>query len=297
MAEPYLFISHSRRDNAATDWLAARLHDAGFNAWVDVEGIAPGASWPQAIRQAVEDCGALIVVLTAHSRDSAWVERETLLALDLRKPVFVALFEDVTLPLHLLNIQYSDFRGRRERALGRLIGALRKVSLTEPLPPPTPTEQKRLSPDPNRHNLFKFIEQLPDGELCARIARDLYGWANDQADNVTFSGRGNPAFHAHVYLGPGGVAFMTVRAYPRQPAVEVPLQYLMEFAPYDERAEREAVLMRFNALMPERERFTLDRADKRPNLPIAAALAVDSHLDTFKTIMTDVLERLRKSAE
>jgi hypothetical protein len=297
MTEPYLFISHSSRDSVATGWLAARLHDAGFNVWVDVEAISPGASWPRAIQQAVEGCGALIVVLTSSSRDSQWVERETLLAFDRHKPVFIALFEDVPLPLHLLNLQYSDFRGKRERALGRLIGALRKVSLTEPLPPPTPTEQKRRSPDPNKHNLFRFIEQLPDGELCAHIARDLFAWSNDNADNVTFSGRGNPAFHAHVYLGPGGVAFMTVRAYPKQPAVEVPLQYLMEFAPYDERAEREAVLMRFNALMPPRERFDIDRANKRPNLPIAAALAVDGHLDTFKSIMTEVLERMRRAAE
>lgn len=297
MAEPYIFISHSRKDDADTDWLAAKLRDAGFTVWVDVESIAPGATWPRAIQQAVESCGALIVVLTASSRDSTWVERETLLALDLRKPVFVALFEDVTLPLHLLTIQYSDFRGKRERPLNRLIAALGKVSLTEPLPPPTPVEQKKHSPDPNRHNFFRFIEQLPDGDVCARVARDLYAWANDHADNITFSGRVNPAFHAHVYLGPGGVVFMTVRAYPKQPSVEVPLQYLMEFAPYDQRPERDEVLAAFNALMPPNERFDASRADKRPNLPIAAALAVDDHLDAFKATLTQVLDRLRKSAD
>ena len=93
------------------------------------------------------------------------------------------------------------------------------------------------------------------------------------------------------------MVFLTVRAYPKQPAVEVPLQYLMEFAPYDQRAERDEVLAAFNALMPPSEQFDASRADKRPNLPIAAALGVDGHLETFKATLTQVLERLRKSAE
>jgi hypothetical protein len=290
---PYIFISHSSQDGEFTDFLASRLEDAGFTTWVDLDSIPDGSTWPREIQKAVEGCGAMVVVMSKSGRDSEWVERETLLAMQLRKPLFIALIDDVTLPLHLINRQFSDFRKRRDAALTRLVTALRKTSLTEPLPQPKPAEQAKLSPDPNPHNIFAFIEQLPDGPTCARIARDLFAWARSTADAVTFSGRTNPAFHAHVWVGPGGLSIFSVRAYPKQPAVEVPLQYLKDFPPYNAMPERLAVLAAFNRLMPAADRFADEKADKRPNLPLATVLAPDAHLDAFKSTMTDIVARLR----
>src|SRR5690606_1432176 len=136
------------------------------------------------------------------------------------------------LPLHLINRQYTDYRTRREAAFKRLVSALSKVPLGEPLPEPNPREQKKLSPEPNRLNFFKYIEQLPDGAENTRIAKTLFDWASGTVDSMTFSGRADPAFHANLWVGPGGVTVFSVRAYPKQPAVEVPLQFLMSFPPY-----------------------------------------------------------------
>ncbi len=292
-SKPYIFISHSSTDSEFTVYLASRLLEAGYTPWIDVESIPDGSSWLREIQKAVEGCGAMIVVMSKAAGESEWVERETLLAMDLRKPLFVALIENVAMPLHLINRQYTDFRKKRDTAMNRLLTALKAVSLTEPAPEPRPTEAARLSPNPNEHNFFKFLEQLPNGRTCASVARSLHEWAREHVDAVTFSGRAHPAFHTHIWLGPGGILLFSVRAYPQQPAVEVQMQYLKDFPPFEARAERLALLDQFNRLMPPDEQFTEDRADKRPNLPLVSALAPDAHLDAFKHLMSDVIERLR----
>jgi hypothetical protein len=95
-------------------------------------------------------------------------------------------------------------------------------------------------------------------------------------------------------VGPGGLVVFSVRAYSRQPAVEVSLQYLKEFPPYDDAAARLDVLHAFNALMPPAEQFADDRNDRRPNLPLATALATDAHRAAFKGVMMGIIENLRR---
>src|SRR5262245_54701852 len=136
MTTPYIFISHSSQDSEFTHYVAEKLQEAGFSSWVDIESIPDGSSWPREIQKAVEGCGAMIVVMSQAGRDSEWVERETLLAMELRKPLMIALIEDIPLPLHLINRQFSDFRKRRDGAMSKMIAVLKKRSLTEPLPAP-----------------------------------------------------------------------------------------------------------------------------------------------------------------
>lgn len=292
--QPYIFLSHSSTDRDFTLKLAEQLTEAGFRCWVDVQAIPDGSTWAREIERAVSGCGAMIVVMSKDARDSEWVERETLLAMDLRKPIFIARIDDTPLPIHLINRQFSDFRKRPEQALKRLIAALGKVSLTAPLPAPNAREQAKQSPYPNPHNFFNYLEQLPEGEENARVARVLFDWAKDNADSITFSGRSEPAFHAHVWIGAGGVVVFSVRSFSKQPAVEVPLQYLMPFPPYDDRERRLDVVRRLNEFAPE----PLDdsRADRRPNIPLSA-LRVDGALDAFKLLLGDLFAALRQGAD
>ncbi len=221
---------------------------------------------------------------------SEWVERETLLAMELRKPLFIARIDETPLPLHLINRQFSDFRTRPEAAIKKLIAALKQTPLTEPLPEPKPNEQKKLSPAPNRLNFFKYVEQLPDGVENARIARALFDWARTNTDSLTFSGRSEPAFHANLWIGPGGVSVMSVRAYPKQPAVEVPLQYLMSFPPYDDRDQRLHLLHRLDPFIAAP--FADDRADRRPNVPLTA-LSDAAALQRFIDLIAEIVKTLR----
>jgi hypothetical protein len=294
MTNPYIFMSHSTVDRDFTLLLAERLTDAGFTCWVDVNDIPDGSTWLREIEKAVIASAALIVVMTKDARDSEWVERETLLAMSLRKPLFIIRADDTPLPLHLINRQYTDYRSRPEAAFKKLVAALKKTPLTDPLPEPNPRDQKKLSPKPNRLNFFKYIEQLPDGDENARIARALFDWAQQNADSLTFSGRAEPAFHANLWVGPGGVTVFSVRAYPKQPAVEVPLQFFMPFPPYEDKAARLKLLQQLNGYMGSQP-FADDRADRRPNIPLSAltdAVALQSFID----LIAAVTETLRASS-
>jgi hypothetical protein len=283
---PYTFVSHSSKDKPLVYDLASQLGNAGLKTWVDVEDLEDGVRWAQVIQQGVESCEAMVVVWSANARASEWVERETLLALRLNKPVLIAQIDDTPLPIYLINRQATDFRKQPGAAAQRIIKTLQKSTKTELTP--------KLASKPNEHNFFKYLEQLPDGADCARIARALFAFAEQHANAITFSGTKEPAFHAHLWVGPGGVTVFSVRARRRQPSVEVPLQYWANFPPFDDATARATVLNALNHLMPERERFAADRADLRPNLPLARALDTNARLSAFEDVMRSVIERLGK---
>ena len=293
--KPYIFLSHSKQDKEFTHWLDAQLQAAGFNTWLDMNNIPDGSTWAREIEKGVRECGALVVVMSNAARRSEWVENETLLAISLRKPVFVALAEDTQLPIYLVNRQYTDFRYNRDKAARQLMKALRKTSLTEPLPEPTRRrEAAKLSPEPNETNFFRYVEQLPDGKQAAEIARALYEWAQAQGAVIVFSGFSTPIMHVKIVLDPGEVTVFSIWAYSRQPAVQIPLQYLQYAPPYDEHQLRLSTLDALNRLLPEGQHFPDEKADLRPSLPLVAVLGSADALADFHRIAQEIMDNLRE---
>ena len=71
-----VFLSYSRRDEATMRRLRADLEAADLTVWTD-EGLVPGEpSWQQAIEEAIEAAGCLVVILSPPAKDSKWVRRE-----------------------------------------------------------------------------------------------------------------------------------------------------------------------------------------------------------------------------
>ncbi len=281
--KPYIFLSHSTKDNIFARDLAASLRDAGFKVWLDLDSIRDGDAWLRAIQGAVEGCSALLVVLSKHGRESEWVEREALLAMDLHKPLFVALVEDVPLPLHLINRQYTDFQRDVEGATHKLVAALRDL--------PRESESPQLPPTPGEHNFFRYIEQLPGGEKTVLIARDLYAWAQAQADSVVFGGQHTPGFHVRIRLNREATVF-SVWAYARRPAAQVQFAYLRSFPPYNDADLRRSTLHSLNRLMPDGGQLDDGRADRRPTFPLSALDSAEA-LEAFKQIMAEMMDNLR----
>lgn len=282
-----LFISHSSYDAEPTEFLQARLLDAGYRCWVDAEAIAGSAAWLHEIEAGIEACAALIVIMTPAARASVWVDREILYAFQRKKPVFVALFEDVIIPIVLIDLQQTDFRRRREAGMKKLLASLDKVlSRPKPMPPPGAARHEA--------RFLKYLEQLPGGTENARIARELLAWAHKRADAVTFSGRDRPAFHVHVYAGAGGVIVCSLRAFPKQPALEVPLRYWKEWPPYDNRGERTALLATLNTLQPPHVSLSAARADLHPTVPLVPGLASPEGMARLLALLETVIEQLRE---
>jgi len=293
MEQPYLFISHSTKDHKQTGYIVSKLTEAGYRCWVDVESIPDSSTWLDEIEKGVNGCAGMVVVYTANARTSEWVQAETLMARDLNKPLFVAQFDDTPLRLHLMTRQACNFRKRRAPALKKLLASLKLV-----IADPTVIIQQdtpKNSPDPNRHNFFKYLEQLPGGAENSRAAREIFQWAKSNADNISFSGRTNPAFHAHVEIGLGGVVVFSMRAFPKQPAVEIPLQYFNEFPPFDLPERRLKALKAINAMLPDGAQLDLSRADRKPNIPLSV-LAQAGHMESFKAMVGEIFIELRRGA-
>lgn len=283
----HVFISHSTTDNDFTKQLVDQLAAMDIESWVDFDGIHGGDRWPRRIQEQIEGCRAVIVVMTRAARDSEWVERETLLAMDLKKPLFIALAEDIPLPLHLINRQFTDCHTDVAAGIKKLASTVRRRLRAKPAPPKKPLPTK-----PTRNNFFQYIAQLPGGKQNAVVARELYRWSKQHADAVAFGGKVTPGFHARVNLGDETVTVFSVWAYARQPAVQVQFRFMSEHAPYDDRRMRLSTLHSLNRLM-DGDHHLDDKADRQPTLPIPQAFDTAEELEIFKEIMAEIIENLR----
>jgi tetratricopeptide (TPR) repeat protein len=85
----HVFISYSHDDQAYVERLAAYLEASGVPCWYDHE-LAVGDRWEHVIRAEIDQCAALVVVMTPASDASDWVKRELDRAAR-RKPIFPLL--------------------------------------------------------------------------------------------------------------------------------------------------------------------------------------------------------------
>ncbi|MDQ3244627.1 MAG: toll/interleukin-1 receptor domain-containing protein [Gemmatimonadota bacterium] len=119
-----IFISYSRSDGAFARDVASRLREAGCTVWQDASGLYGGQAWSRGIDQAIRSCDVLLIVLSPDSYASEWVQKETLLAMKLRKPIVPVLFREAEIPVQLVDLQFVDFRGNRAEAIPELLTAI-----------------------------------------------------------------------------------------------------------------------------------------------------------------------------
>ena len=121
---PHIFISYSKQDIEFTRYLRALLQEAGFSVWLDEAQLTPSTRWWKDIEQNITDCGAFMVIMSPHSQQSDWVEREILLAESNKKPIYPVLLAGNPWS-RLANIQYEDMRTALHAKLSnRLLNSL-----------------------------------------------------------------------------------------------------------------------------------------------------------------------------
>jgi len=119
---PYLetirraFVSYSRQDHTFVATLANDLRKSAFELWVDFEGLEPGTpDWERAVREAIEESFAFLLIASPDSRRSSYVRSELLLAQAKGIPIYAIWAAGESwidsVPLNLAHIQYLDFRG------------------------------------------------------------------------------------------------------------------------------------------------------------------------------------------
>ena len=127
--EHHVFISYSRKDTDIMRRIHADLLAAELLVWTD-ESLVPGTeSWKNAIENAIQNAGSVVVILSPDSKQSIWVEREMDYARACALPIIPVLARGDTevsaIPFELINAQRVDIRIDYAGNIRHLITAVR----------------------------------------------------------------------------------------------------------------------------------------------------------------------------
>ncbi len=120
---PNVFISYARADLNRAQALEQALRAHGVSVWRDQHSLYGGDRWPKKLGEAVADCDAVLLLWSAPSAASHFVEFEWTTALALKKTIIPLLLDETPLPPALAAIngivcQHVD------EALPKLLAAL-----------------------------------------------------------------------------------------------------------------------------------------------------------------------------
>jgi hypothetical protein len=126
-----IFISYSHWDLDIARKIVGTLKSADLDVWIDESSLAPGENWLTAIDEALRDAGYLLVLLSAMSLRSTWVQHEwtAMLARQLGGKggglVIPLRLEDVQPPPLLEPLQRVDLFSDFEVGLAALVSFFR----------------------------------------------------------------------------------------------------------------------------------------------------------------------------
>jgi len=109
----FVFVCYSRNEKAFVDQLVADLNANGVKTWRDVDNI-PGSrqsnlrGWRKAIEQALDGCGAMLIVLSSGAVDSQEVEAEWNHFASKKRPIYPIIAKECSVPFFLKIYQIWD---------------------------------------------------------------------------------------------------------------------------------------------------------------------------------------------
>lgn len=145
LAQNYIFISYTHHDAEFVTRLRNDLQEGGVNVWVDFIGLKAGTpDWEQAIRDAIRDSRAVLLVTSPQARESFYVRDEIAVANMEKKPIYPVWAAGEhwidSVPLGMGRIQYTDARADNyHAALESMTELFKSVEPTPPPPPPLPS--------------------------------------------------------------------------------------------------------------------------------------------------------------
>jgi hypothetical protein len=145
----FVFISYSRKDSAMMAAIRQFFIENGIEYWVDVEGIEDvSVEWRPEIVKALEECAAILVLMSLNSYFSPWVQREIATGTELGKKFIPVLIEDDKIPFDLRTLGRIDLRdGLEPLKLNELLTNVRSVIRSVLKPVETPPVVAEIRPD------------------------------------------------------------------------------------------------------------------------------------------------------
>jgi tetratricopeptide (TPR) repeat protein len=111
-----VFISYAHRDGSdIAETIYETLEKAGCNPWMDVKRLKPGVDWDEEIETALDECSAVVVVITPLAVNSLSVKAEWKPALEDGKLVIPVVRKPVRVPRYLRLFQWIDVSEGKDR--------------------------------------------------------------------------------------------------------------------------------------------------------------------------------------
>ena len=121
-----LFISYSHEDRSFVEKLCYDLEKKGVKYWQDKKEIKVGDSIQRKIREGIDSSQYLCVVISKHSVNSGWVEKEVEIATTYelnknKKKVLPILLDEIELPWFLEGKLYAPFHRSYDTGISKLL--------------------------------------------------------------------------------------------------------------------------------------------------------------------------------
>lgn len=198
-----VFISYSSEDRDRVLPIADMLNVAGYSVWVDKQVLKPGVNWLDELGKALDACQVLMLMITEHSLESKFVQKELNFAINNNKAILPIKLEDIAMTpafdLQLGGIEHLNlFQVTGQNIRQYVVPALQGLGIPQQIDDPTfvanaPIEQvtapQSLPPQPvakaptqpigTAHALVVGVSRyedptIPDLKYAASDAEKLY---------------------------------------------------------------------------------------------------------------------------
>ncbi|MCC7447377.1 MAG: toll/interleukin-1 receptor domain-containing protein [Anaerolineae bacterium] len=106
-----VFISYSRRDKPAAEFMATALRRRGADVFIDYQKLVAGENFIGRLGHEIQACDSFVLLLSPPAVASKWVQAEAAWALHCDKPIIPVEFEPASLTtfFFLINKEKIDF--------------------------------------------------------------------------------------------------------------------------------------------------------------------------------------------
>ena len=142
------FISHASKNFKLADEIRVLLEKQGLECWIAPRDIPPGGDYADVIVGAIQNCTAIVLVMTEEANNSKMVPRELELAVRHERVIIPVRFKAIepssSLAFYLSTVQWVDacFTPLKRR-IDEIANVIRAAQSGLPLPKPAP-EHKTL---------------------------------------------------------------------------------------------------------------------------------------------------------
>lgn len=132
-----VFVSYSRKDADFVGELRPAIENAGIPVWVDRDCLVGGVEWIESLADAMDNCIAVVLVISPDSVKSRWVRKEISFAARRGINVIPLLYRDAVIPpmfdFMVGGAQRLDFTdGALDRAIQALTTSIELLKSTKP---------------------------------------------------------------------------------------------------------------------------------------------------------------------